>query len=256
MILCLAGIFDDSKFSTLDVKHITDNILKERYGFPDNGSSNIGFSNTSNATTYETKKQEISDGLMIYVDYVWVGIVLSAVSGVCLSFLTVTRISTSLSTIDSSTIAFWEFFLGTIPSIICMAVFNGMTWLPTGFETPWMPTLNHDYHKDWRLLFIGVHILCALVISVSTSFAVTGLSAMTISFLSCLSLPCLMLFQYTFLREVNPGHDNVSEYLGFGLVLFATICSPLVALCCTKKPADEDQDALILEEKKNGDDTY
>ncbi len=123
--------------------------------------------------------------------------------------------------------------------------------IPDAFEGIWIPDLDYDYVHDWRLsLFLGLHILCSILVSVCTSFAVTGLSAVTISFLSCLSLPCLAAIQYFFLYNVNPGHENVFELVGFSLVLFASISRPMISLCCGKKPANQESETPLRQDKE------
>ncbi len=110
-------------------------------------------------------------------------------------------------------------------------------------EDPVLPALSDL--KSYTLL--SIHVISASFVSICTTFSAARLSGTTAAIIGCFALVWLLLVQYTFLSDVNPGHNNVFEYIGLVLVFIGSLGQPISILFCgsNKKEGTDEKSKLI-----------
>ncbi len=174
-----------------------------------------------------------------YAENAWLGIILSIVAGLSLTLISLVRRHTQLKTLDADILSFWDFLLSSIPSVIVMLI----------LEDPILPPISD--HKSYTLLTI--HVISASFVSICTTFSAARLSGTTAAIIGCFALIWLLLAQYTVLAEVNPGHNNVFEYLGLVLVFIGSLGQPISTLIHASRKTggtNEKSQLIGLDEKE------
>ena len=142
-----------------------------------------------------------------------------------------------LADLDVVTLVFWATTLGIPMSAALMFIFE-----------------HNDLAVEWNtnviLLVLGNGVgnsaLCvfSLLANEKTSSSIVQLT-------SSLHLVLLLIGQYTVLKKINPGHQNVLEILGVSIVFIGSCFVPLLTQLtdyrCLKLEDDEEEDEPVIQ---------
>ena len=141
-----------------------------------------------------------------------INIIFDAMSASALSTIGVIRRGTAVGEIPG--------LVQLLPVCIIGIILSGaLSYL---FEEPTLPsTIN-----DWMYVF--GHMISSLIVACGMAYCYKFISPTVVSLLYNLNLVWFVMFQYTVLADINPGHRNLLEYIGLGLVLVASSSSPFI----------------------------
>ena len=106
-------------------------------------------------------------------------------------------------------------FYNSGPCAVIFAIFM------TLFESPTLPT------GGFCICMIIVICVCVIQNNLVVPFCLKEIAPSVFAILMSLSIGLCVTYQYTFMKEINPGHGNWVEVLGCVLCLLGSVTSPV-----------------------------
>ena len=140
---------------------------------------------------------------------------------------------------DVVTIQFWGSLGGAIISATCMAIPGELGTLPKGQNTltDWLLLLAHAFSTG----------IATLLIYKSQQM----ISAILYGLTASVNVVFMLIAQYTVLRHIQAGHNNIEEYSGAILVIFSAVLVPFYGIIKRKFSSRGQTDVLSNSKKPN-----
>ena len=163
----------------------------------------------------------------------WIGYILVAVSGICISisFLTMRKF---VATENPFILAFWLGFFGSVISVVPMLTLETMVFPSEGL----------------CILILLLHGVSSTQTVLCSPFCLQYLSPPQYSFIVTMHMAVLLALQYTVLSDIQPGNGNWVEILGGIICIAACLLGPATDIIQHRyKTLQEKEVSLDMEPK-------
>ena len=128
-------------------------------------------------------------------------------------------LSRLVATVSPFNFAFWNALVGTVTSLILMGIFETPTLRLSGF----------------CILMLVVNCVGNAMMTSCSPWSLQYISATLVAMINACKMPIMMLYQYTFLRNIKPGLQNWVEILGAVICFLGMIGGPLLDIVSSRK---------------------